>query len=47
MYFVNFELLKSLELTNDHLEIQNLEKKIKLGTRSYDATIEINNVFPH
>jgi hypothetical protein len=25
MYFVNFELLKSPKLTNDHLEIGNLD----------------------
>jgi len=27
----NFGLLKSLELTNDHLEFENLEKKFDLG----------------
>jgi len=31
MYFVNFGLLKSLELTNDHLEFEKLEKNFDLG----------------
>jgi len=31
MYLVNFGLLKSLELTNDHLEFENLEKNFDLG----------------
>jgi hypothetical protein len=30
MYLVNFGLLKSLELTNDHLKIGNLERNFDL-----------------
>ncbi len=30
MYLTNYELLKSLELTNDHLEIGNLERNFDL-----------------
>jgi hypothetical protein len=30
MYLVNFGLLKSTELTNDHLEIENLERNLDL-----------------
>jgi hypothetical protein len=48
MYLVYFELLKSPKLTNDRLEIQNLEKKnFNLGTRSNDARIKMINVLPH
>jgi hypothetical protein len=32
MYFVNFGLLKSPKITNDHLEIQDLENFFDLGT---------------
>jgi len=28
MYLVNFELLKSLKLISDHLEIENFKKKL-------------------
>jgi len=31
MYLVNFALLKNYELTNDHLEIENLERNSDLG----------------
>jgi hypothetical protein len=30
MYLTNYELFKSLELTNDHLEIGNLERNFDL-----------------
>jgi hypothetical protein len=40
MYLTNYELFKSLELTNDHLEIGNLERNIDLG-----ATIGCNNKY--
>jgi hypothetical protein len=43
MYLVYFELLKSLELTNDHLQIENLERNLIWGPL-YDATININNI---
>jgi hypothetical protein len=45
MYLVNFELLKSLELTNYHLKIENLEKKTLISRPPYDATIDINKFF--
>jgi len=32
MYLVNFGLFKSPKLTNDHLEIKNLEINFDLGT---------------
>jgi hypothetical protein len=36
MYLVHFELLKNLELTNDRLEIENLERNFDLGaTQQY------------
>jgi hypothetical protein len=31
MYLVNFELLKSLELTIDHLEVGKLKRNFYLG----------------
>jgi hypothetical protein len=31
MYLVNFGLLKTLKITNDHLEFENLEKNFDLG----------------
>jgi hypothetical protein len=31
MYLVNFKLLKNLELTNDHLKIENLKRNFDLG----------------
>jgi hypothetical protein len=31
MYLVNFGLLKNLESTNDHLEIEKFEKNLDLG----------------
>jgi hypothetical protein len=43
---VNFGFLKIRKLTNDHLEIRNLEKKLIWGS-PYDATIDINNVLFH
>jgi hypothetical protein len=46
MYLIDFKLLKSLELTNDNLEIGNLMKTLIWGS-PYDATIDINNVLPH
>jgi hypothetical protein len=36
MYLVNFGLLKNLESTNDHLEIEKFEKNLDLGaTQQY------------
>jgi hypothetical protein len=36
MYLVNFGLLKNLKSTNDHLEIENLERNFDLGaTQQY------------
>ncbi len=32
MYLVNFKLLKSPKLTNDHLEIGNFERNFDFGT---------------
>jgi len=32
MYLVNYRLFKSSKLTNDHLEIGNLERNFDLGT---------------
>jgi hypothetical protein len=32
MYLVNSTLLKNQQLTNDHLEIGNLERNFDLGT---------------
>jgi hypothetical protein len=32
MHLVNFALLKNYELTNDHLEIENLERNFDLGS---------------
>jgi hypothetical protein len=31
IYLINFELLKNLELTNDHLKVENLKKKLGFG----------------
>jgi hypothetical protein len=47
MHLINFGLLKTLELTNDHLEIQNLEKKTLIWGPPYGVTIDINNVLLH
>jgi hypothetical protein len=38
MYYVNHGLFKSPSLTNDHLEVGNLENKFDLG-----ATIKCKN----
>jgi hypothetical protein len=46
MYFVNFGLLKSLELIIDHLEIGNLDETLIWGPPN-DVTININNVLFH
>ncbi len=42
MCLVNFYLLKSLELTNDQLEIRNWKKTLIWGL-PFDVTININN----
>jgi hypothetical protein len=46
MYLINFRLLKSSKLTNDHLKIENLERNFDLGA-TCDATININNFLFH
>jgi hypothetical protein len=43
MLLNNFGLSKSPKLTNDHLEIGNLEVNFDLGS-PYGATIDINDV---
>jgi hypothetical protein len=40
MYLVNYRLLKSSKLINDHMEIGNLERNFDLG-----ATIGCNNKY--
>jgi hypothetical protein len=40
MYLINYRLLKSSKLINDHLEIGNLERIFDLG-----ATIGCNNKY--
>jgi hypothetical protein len=46
MYSINFEFFKSSKLTNDHLKIENLKKKLWFKI-SYDITIDINNILSH
>jgi hypothetical protein len=41
MYFVNFGLLKSLELIIDHLEIGNLDETLIWGPPN-DAIVNVN-----
>jgi hypothetical protein len=41
MYLISFRLFKNIELTNDHLEVEDLKKKIRLRP-PYDATIDVN-----
>jgi hypothetical protein len=46
MYLVNFELFKSLKLTNGHLMLE-ISRETLIWGPPYDATINVNNVLPH
>jgi hypothetical protein len=42
MYLVNFELLKSLELTIDYLEVVKLKRNFNLGATKWCSNKHLN-----